>query len=506
MVKDQHTESANKDLLLQRRMLWIALFIEIGSVVPVLAVAYLSKSLILFSDFYDYVYLILADVIALFVINNIIKGKTAAYDYGPGKIESLSALIISFITIVGLLVGVIFALRRFVHVEHLIIKFVVIGFCIHIVGLCVNIFMWRRMLAIARATDSSLMEVQWRLFRADAFGNMGVIASLSVAVLLRKFSWGVYVDPFCALIFLILSGSAFVKLMKDTLRDLSDKTLTEDFQMKILKRLTDHFHLYDSFHGVRSRRVGKKQYIEIILGFNPKRNLGDFFDLAGRIKETIASDIPGSEVSIVPRPVEEHEEPVAFRKIAKDIDIVPVTETMIDAAMTLCKETFPNEQDLVRMLLEESCKPGIHTAQLESCLIIRPRFWIAMRNGCLLGFSGMYFNPNDTDAVWGGWTAVDVSAGMASTRAVTLLLLKVLFESHKTGRKYIRLITDLIPQQARMKQIHENYGFTIFKTETDAHGCVSLYREAEIESLYKILNSRKMKHDIKRRNHEESDT
>jgi cation diffusion facilitator family transporter len=498
MIKNQYKDTREKDLILQRRVLRLSLVIDLIPVIPVITIALLSKSLLLLSDVYDYIYIILSDVMALIIVNNIIKGKASSYDYGSGKLESLSALITSFMVVIGLIAGAIYALKRFIYPEHLVAEFVLVGFCFHVIGLFINGAMWRRILKIARSTDSPLMEAQWRLYRTNALGNIAVIISLSIALLLRNSRLGVYIDPFCALIYIFIAGIAFLKLIRNILNDLSDRTLNEDLQMGILKRLTEYFNLYDSFHGVRSRRVGKKQFIEISLGFEPRRNFGDFFNLAERIKEAIEFDIPGSDVCVIPVAFEEYDESAIFHRVSKNIDIIPISDKAIEKVMILCKKIFIRDDlELIKMVLEESCNIGTHSAKLKDLCIYLPRFWVAVREGNFLGFSGIYFDPNDLDSVWVGWTAVDPSAGMPAMRAVSLLLRKIASECRKTGRKYIKLLTGMTPGEARAKQLYKNYGFKIFKTEIDEFKDKVLYLEAETESVYKALHSVKIKNNIK---------
>jgi hypothetical protein len=56
-----------------------------------------------------------------------------------------------------------------------------------------------------------------------------------------------------------------------------------------------------------------------------------------------------------------------------------------------------------------------------------------------------------------------------------------------------------MPEEARMRRIHENFGFKIFKTGAGPCGDTILYRQAEIEQAYQALHSKKAKNDIRMR-------
>ena len=57
--------------------------------------------------------------------------------------------------------------------------------------------------------------------------------------------------------------------------DLLDGTLEEGDQLKITRELVTHFDRYDMLYGVRSRRSGNRIFIDIFLGFDPDKRVGD---------------------------------------------------------------------------------------------------------------------------------------------------------------------------------------------------------------------------------------
>lgn len=472
MEKDKRSTLEEKLLRSQRNILFVTLFIDLGSVIPVIVVAWLSKSLILFSDLYDYSYCIISEVISLLIINKIIKGKTTEYDYGPGKLETISSLLTSFLVIIVLGIALYASLLRLLEPVPLVISFAVGGLVLTVVGFFVSVIFWWRSLHLARSSGSPLMEVQWRIHRTSALGYAGTLVSLLAVLLLRKLPWSVYIDPICAIVFTLISGGIFIKLISENFRDLADKTLAEDLQIKILKPLSQSFELYDSFHGVRSRRVGKKNFIEIILGFEPHRIMGEFFDLSGRFKDVIERDIPHSEVRVFVRPVEEYDERLGVsQRLPATIDIIAMSNKTINNAIGLCEKVFPKKKiDFVSKQMKESFSLGTYTAELVRQHIIRPRYWVALQGSQFLGFLGMYFNSDEPDAVWGSYWAVDQSAGISAMRASRLLFRKFVFESRKTGRKYLRVNISLGQDESRVKQLYKNYGFREFKTYIDEFG------------------------------------
>ena len=102
----------------------------------------------------------------------------------------------------------------------------------------------------------------------------------------------------------------------------------------------------------------------------------------------------------------------------------------------------------------------------------------------MIGLSGYYFDPNEPDAVWAGWTAVDRNLGILSAKAANGLIAKVVYEAKKTGRKYLRLYTTELPEEIMANKIFDKLGFKLYKKGIDWDGIELLYKQAQTESVY----------------------
>jgi divalent metal cation (Fe/Co/Zn/Cd) transporter len=485
MQNNSSADHTKENLPLQFKVLKLALLIDVSSCLPVIAIAILSNSMILLTDIYDYSYNIISGIISVTIVNKLIKGKITSYDYGAGKLESMCSLLISVLVVLGLIITAGLSIHRIIYPQDLNVDFALVGFVINCISLVINVVLWKRIHKIALVSNSPIMKSQWRLHRANAIANIFVFVSLLAAVFLRDFSWGFIIDPACAILLIFAAGYAFLDLIKESMHDLLDKTLDEDLQMKVLTRLSEYFDWYDSFHGVKSRKSGKKIIIDITLGFTPDKTAGDIFDLAGRIKEKLENDIPDSEVQIIPRIFKEFSETNIAKKSLKKIQIQPITEQNITDSMELVTKFLPTDNyELIHKVLKESCMLGTNKDELEEENITHPRYWVALSGDKVIGFSGYYFDPNETDAVWAGWAAVERSLGMLSAKAANGLIAKVVYEARKTGRKYIRLFTCDLPEEIMANKIYDKLGFTVYKRGIDWDGIEILYKQAQTESVY----------------------
>ncbi len=175
-----------------------------------------------------------------------------------------------------------------------------IGVPLMFVTAIVDTCLWRKNYRIAQASPSPIMEAQWRLRRAKAFADVLVLASLVLSVALAGYAASEYIDPAASFIiigFLLVAGW---REISSSLPDLFDKTLEEELQILILRELSSVYPEYNEFFGVRSRRSGSTVHIEIFLGFDPEKKIGEVQDFADALKCSLEKQIEGSRVFVVP--------------------------------------------------------------------------------------------------------------------------------------------------------------------------------------------------------------
>ncbi len=471
--------------LQQEKAVRLNLLLDVGLFVPVLAVAVLANSLLLLTDFFDYAKWITGSLISLLILRRIRQGRTEAYEYGPEKIEVLGGVLVAGLMLVGMVVMTGFIIGRIIRPEAVVSGFGLVGMLVHLAGAALNGWLWFRNRRIAAETGGPILEATWQAHRADTFINIGVIISLGLTLSLRQYPWSVYIDPICALTALLYPAGSFVAMLRRSLDVLTDKALEETLQLQIMKRLAECFDGYESFHGVKTRRAGRRTFVEIRLGFHADRSVGEMMDTVHHLKTGLEADIPGVELTVAPVQADRLFEGHAPKT---QIRIVPLSPATLKPALALIIATFSLTPDEVPVLeLEESVEPGRHTAALAQKGISDPSYWVALYHGHLAGVTGIYFTPGDRqEAVWGGWTAYDPALRSSVSRGKMLLLQKMVIEAQATGRRLLRLYTSTLPEEAAANRLYDHVGLKVYRTEPlpDGTGMV-LYRQAELASLYK---------------------
>jgi len=275
------------------------LFMDLLILVPETIAVILSGSATLLADVIKVANEMLASVFALMVIRRVTRGGKFSYDYGMGKFESLTRIITGGVMFVSLCILFAFTTFRLLNPEPFDTDAAIIGIPLMILASVADSYHWRTYYRRAQRDPSPIIEAQWRLRRAKTFSDLLILFTLIVSVIFASNHLVEYLDPIVSFIiigFLLLAG---YREISSSLPDLFDKTLEEDLQILILRELAGSFDRYHDFHGVRSRRSGRRIYIEIFLGFDPEQRAGDVQDFAASLKQSLESQIPGSVVSIV---------------------------------------------------------------------------------------------------------------------------------------------------------------------------------------------------------------
>jgi len=294
------TGTRESDAHRQEKAVRLNLLLDIGLFVPVLTVAVLANSMLLLTDFFEYAKWITSSLVSLLILRRIRQGRTEAYEYGTEKIEVLGGTFVAGLMLVGMVVMVGVIIGRIITPEAIVPGFGLVGMLVHLAGTGMNGWLWFRNKRIAEETGGPILEATWRGHRADTFMSIGIIISLGLTLSLQHYPWAVYIDPICALAALLYPAGAFVTILRRSLDELTDKTLNEAVQMQIVKQLAECYDGYESFHGIRTRRAGRRSFVEIRLGFRADLTVGEMMDTVHHLKNGLESDIPGVEVTVAP--------------------------------------------------------------------------------------------------------------------------------------------------------------------------------------------------------------
>jgi ferrous-iron efflux pump FieF len=290
----------NREVLHQQeKSIFITMVLALLWCLPNLVLAMLSGSLLLLNEVPDNLRFIFTNFLSWRILRSIRKGRLQGFDYGTDKLETFGGFVCSIVYILTVLFVGVFAIKRLIAPVPLDNTFTLVGALCQLAVMLVMGGFWFRNRSLSQKQYSPIMEAQWRGNRADTLGSLVIFAGLTLSFLLKRFSWGLYVDPGLTLVFVFYSIASLLSALVRNVNDMLDKTLQEDLQLKIDQSLATHYDGYEGFHGVRSRRAGGRVFIEVALSFSADQQVRQVSETVDAMCKSIANDIPGSEVRVV---------------------------------------------------------------------------------------------------------------------------------------------------------------------------------------------------------------
>lgn len=284
----------------KEKAILVSLLLGIGSAIPNIVAALTSNSLIMLTGVFQSISEILAIFFAYIAIRKVSKGTNLVYNYGYGKMEGFSSLLMVLVIVISLIVVLTGAIRGLLKPEKLAGVGVLIGIAFNMVGVLTNLWQWIKFKRLARIAFSPIIEGQLKLYRGKFAMDFGETLTLSAGLLLGKFSFAHFIDPIGAM---LLSGVLFhsaYTLFSTSMDNLMDRTLEESMQTGILKVLAQHFDDYKDLHDIRSRRSGGDVFIELYLEFDDDLPMEKVMEHIKTISADIKAIIRNCQVNIIP--------------------------------------------------------------------------------------------------------------------------------------------------------------------------------------------------------------
>ena len=289
----------NKSGYKQQQNLSIAqILAEVPSFVAVLVSAILSRNLLVFIDLFDsFMYLISLSLVVV-LSKKLTKDLRYEYNYGVGKVEAISSLLCDGIAFVGLLFALGLSVHEIIFPEKLSdLVIAVVGLKVINVSFDIAFFVKQR--KITKIHNSAISKANYAEALSALLFDSVALVSLFAMWLLRDNPIGVYISPVVSIFVAIYLMFGYVKRTRQSLIELTDKTLPEEEQMKILNILTRHYDSYSQFHSINSHKSGDTTRIDIHLSFEKNTTFEEILALKTKMQEEFDSQFGNCIVNIV---------------------------------------------------------------------------------------------------------------------------------------------------------------------------------------------------------------
>lgn len=264
----------------------------------ILALSVLATgSVIVWMDFVDSLGQLLRKGTVSLLTGRLKKDLKYEYNYGTAKLEDIAALVCDGIVMFGLAICTVLSVYELfvprrpsgLLIFVAIYKSVIIVFDL--------LFLWEQY-KIKRTDSGVLTKSTFTVAIGTLMFDALELCSMLLVWAFKNHAWTWYFSPIISILIAVFLGRKCIERLKKAIAELTDRTLSEDDQMKILKVLTRHFNEYSEFRFIKSHTIGGNAHIELVITFPPETTYGEMIGLKNALQSEISELIKDSSVSI----------------------------------------------------------------------------------------------------------------------------------------------------------------------------------------------------------------
>ena len=290
---------SNKSGYKQQQNLSIAqLLAELPSFVAVLVSAILSRNLLVYIDLLDSSMYLISLVLIVVLSKKLTKDLRYEYNYGVGKIEAIASLLCDGMGCFGLLITLGFSVQTIIFPKQPS-DFVIAVVGLKVINVSFDTAFFVKQRKITKIHSSAISNANYAEALSALLFDSVALVSLFVMWLLRNHPIGGYISPVVSIFVAIYLMSGYVKRIRQALTELTDKTLPEEEQMKILSILTRHYDSYSQVHSVNSHKSGDCIRIDMHLSFERNTSFEEILTLKKQMQDELDSQFGNCIVNII---------------------------------------------------------------------------------------------------------------------------------------------------------------------------------------------------------------
>lgn len=282
----------------EHRLAIILVALRLPDLIIGLAAGIMSGSLIVWMEFVETASIIIPGTILIILSAKLSKNLKYKFNYGTGKVEAITALCCEMFDIAGLICIIILSIRELTlrpeREEYLLIAIALI--CIETI---IDFFLLRKQKNLMDRSDSRLLHSAHLSSQKEVCFDLIALVVLIISFIFRRELWVVYLSPILCLIIAIPFIIVVSRHCSESIQELTDLTLDEESQLKLMRILAKYYYEYVDFVDLRSRKSGNQIYVDIELIFNPEKTYAEIQQTAGSITSEIQKELPNCNVNIV---------------------------------------------------------------------------------------------------------------------------------------------------------------------------------------------------------------
>ena len=279
----------------------LALLVVLGKF-PVFITSFLaasvSGSIVVWMEFIENVSVLVPGIMLMVLSRKLDRNLKFKFNYGPGKVEAITAFSCEIFDIAGLFCIIYFSIKKLIEGPEEE-EYLVLALILSIIGFIIDALVVQGQKRIMLSKESKMFHTAFISAQKEFFFDGMSIFALIVPLVFGQRAWIRYFAPVVCLIVSVPFLVIVSRHLGESIDELIDRTLDEESQMKIVKVLGEFYESYEQLGEVKSRVVGAEKYIDIELVFKPDMKYREVRAVAEQMKNRVQEEMEESNVNIV---------------------------------------------------------------------------------------------------------------------------------------------------------------------------------------------------------------
>lgn len=238
---------------------------------------------------------LVAALIAFFAVKKAVQPPDDEHAYGHGKFENLSGAIEALLIVVAAIIIIYESVAKFSSLTEP--EYLEYGIAIMLISIIVNYFVSKRLIKVARLTESQALEADGLHLQADIWTSVGVLVGLAAI----KLTGWVWLDPVIAIIVAVIIFKAGWDMTLASTKELTDMSLPAEDEAIIKYVINSHKEVVNC-HRLRTRRSGAHRLLDVHIVMDGLMPLKQVHDICDSIEKEIKDKLGMCDVTIHPEP------------------------------------------------------------------------------------------------------------------------------------------------------------------------------------------------------------
>ncbi len=251
-----------------------------------LAAGFVGHSAVLVSDGVHSLSDLVSDGVVLLGVRLSSRPADANHPYGHGRFETLASFILGLLLIATAVLLAVEGVDKLLEPSHAPPSWLALGAALLSVIVKEYLFRWTR--AVARRTESRLLEANAWHHRSDALSSLVALAAVGGAMIFPDLA---LLDPLGSILVAAMIAVVGGQVIVSAARELTDVGVEEELSEQ-LKEVVGQVHGVEEVNRLCARRLGTDLLVDIAVGVDPEMNVFEAHQITDYIEAWLQKKFP----------------------------------------------------------------------------------------------------------------------------------------------------------------------------------------------------------------------